>query len=123
MEGGRRRRSDGPAPNGRVRATRLRISEPRGRDSVRRVASIRNACCRGIGCRRGSCREDSVIAQLLTVEDAGVLVKPRTRIAEPVRLVPSIGWSSSASIRPFAVQRAGAVAAASERVPASSSVY
>ena len=94
------------------RDTPAASAEPRGRDSVDVWRAYATLLPAGSVVDVAAAGEDSVIAELLTVEDAGVLVKPRTRIAEPVRLVP---FDRLELLRlhtgPSPSERAGAVAA------------
>ncbi len=95
-----------------VRAAREPGVEPRGREPADVWRAYAALLPTGSLVDVAAAGEDSMLAELLVAEDDGVLVKPRTRIAEPVRLVP---FDRLEFLRlhtgPSPAERAGAVAA------------
>jgi hypothetical protein len=99
-------------PTASARATPTSATEPRGRDSVDVWRSYAALLPLGSTVDVSAAREQPITAELLDVDDSGVLVKPTTRVAEPSRRIPFDRLETlRLHIGPSPAERAGAVAA------------
>jgi hypothetical protein len=103
--------AEGPAEAGHYVRSGA-VPSPRGRDPVEVWRAYATLLPVGSIVDLAAASEHSVTAELLDVDDSGVLVKPKTRVAEPTRRIP---FDRLELLRlhtgPSSSERAGAVAA------------